>query len=404
MPKQYNLGDMKRDFFLFGHYDYAEAANALATVSEFDTVRVMRALFDMVTEDCDPDDHFCKWLAVMKFYASIMRHPQQSEPMLAPDRELMHPLALLWLGEARGGKTARLMCELAMINGYKDRVICVAVHMCAEVFWDGKWHFIDPNANYPISTMREWGDLPSIEELSLKPDILDTIPFRKHVMGPVFNRTLDGKIVSEYASFLHKNSAKYFGREYFLNRFGGDRSRPRKGITVCCKNNDFAGWEKSQSYGWEKASYTEIPTPMIPVETIPFAPQLCLPNVFYGAQTEGASLPMSFYPVEYPAYDFDADKFYIKEAASYEVRVSSSTRGWDYDYPLHERLGEAGIGDILVTRDLKKENGMMCLDIPKEKIINFDQIYIEARSFSESQTYGNEFIWPSREHVVRIAL
>jgi len=73
---------------------------------------------------------------------------------------------LLELHEGRCGHQAQVLMQLCQVAGFKARVMQLHHHRVTEVYYDGEWHFCDPDIfKHGVMIRRLDGALPSLEWL-----------------------------------------------------------------------------------------------------------------------------------------------------------------------------------------------------------------------------------------------
>ncbi|MCP4151625.1 MAG: hypothetical protein GY757_28035 [bacterium] len=365
---------------------------------------ILRGIFARVTKDVFGSSHKEKWYAVYRYLSLAFRHHPVTQPMYPDKTMVMDPLILLLLGEGRCGHVARVVTDLALANGYDARLVQLATHYVSEVRWDNKWHCIDADADFPIRQMKDnLKGFPSVAELSLNPYVLDKIAARAFRWGRHYYRTLAGQLLS-YALWypgMMLMSSIYFAEEVFRNSFSGDRSKPRKGIAYYYKKGDFNKWQNDRYYGWRDYSIETQKIPFVPLEYDLERLSVVVPTIVYQKRGK-AAFPLRFLPASVPKFNPAnvMDCYPEHEGIEYEVRVSGSSRGWDYDYRNYRYMPEYGSGDVRILRDVKKyDGGVLGCDI--ELDIAGD-IFVEVIARYETYKERGTFAWPGNEGYVRV--
>jgi hypothetical protein len=314
-------------------------------------------------------------------------------------------MMLMLLHEGRCGHQARVIVDMALVNGYEARLIQVAAHLVAEVKWAGQWHWVDADAGIPVGILRShFRELPTVVELARTPYLLDTFPARNWAWGDNARRTLDGKMVMAdiwYGTEL-STSATYFGKQIFTGIYGGRESSPA-GITYLYKKGAPAQWDNDRSWGWDDLRTEVQPVPTVPVN------YLLLPATISGPVAISAQEGHGVIPVRWTAQGRTVcDAVRVRECRldysnlGYEVRVSRATRGWDYDYRDYDFMPQSGKGDVLITRDVHKlDNFTYGINIPVHDI---PEVFIEVVPVSLDKAHSADFMWPSNELDVQVML
>ncbi len=116
-----------------------------------------------------------KWQNIISQVHPTMFNHNFQQPLYEDGTVVSDPLVLLELGSGRCGHIARLIVDIALANNYQARLVQLASHIVAEVYWDKKWHIIDADiADYPIAfSNQNW---PSVIELNANPYYIDNYP------------------------------------------------------------------------------------------------------------------------------------------------------------------------------------------------------------------------------------
>lgn len=156
------------------HYDFARLAETEERLRGVDRHIALRAIFDRVTAAAtsNRDRH----LAVLRFLHKASFH-NLIQPMYPDGRAVYDPLVLLELGEMRCGHVNRVAADLFRTHGWPVRLVQVAFHVLAEVFYDGGWHYFDGDIfGNGESVFLADGRIPSFAELGEQPDEIDALP------------------------------------------------------------------------------------------------------------------------------------------------------------------------------------------------------------------------------------
>ncbi len=395
-----------RDIFALNifAYDFEAIGRAEAAAQRIDAQLALKKLFKQITYGINEGDHRGRWLAVQKFVSLAVRHPPLTQPMYEDKTMVTHPIVLLLLGEARCGHVARLIVDIALANGYEARLVQLAAHLVAEVKYQNKWHWIDADADFPESVIEGFLDIPSVEDLSHSPYLLDNLPARGWQWSRRDQRTTENvslPLATYYPAEL-RTSSIYFGDEIFKNHFSGDVRSPRKGLQYYYKVGNPSDWQKDIYYGWNNLRMEEIDIGRVKVEFHPSKPNVLVDSIVYPAK-DVAVVRIRFFPVTMPLLVLSGGDLYAqaKLINSYEVRVSKKSRGWNYDYRNYAYMPKRGDGDVLVTRNIQNYGDSLGVDV--EVQADPHEIFIEViplidNSFTNQQV----FTWPSNELSVQI--
>ena len=170
---------------------------------------------------------------MLKFLHKATNH-NDIQPMY-PDRSMVtDPLVLLELGEARCGQVNRIAVDLWEAAGFQARLVQVAAHVSAEVFYDGGWHLCDGsiffgNGEAPI---KPDGTIPSVAELSDNPHLIDALTA---FWEPRYENAINGNLNSPYPSV------------YFFSKEKYGSLKPAHYVKTATKEQA----HRSKYYGWE---------------------------------------------------------------------------------------------------------------------------------------------------------
>lgn len=116
-----------------------------------------------------------KWQKIIKQVHLTMYNHNFQQPLYEDGTVVSDPLLLLEIGSGRCGHIARLIVDIALANGYQARLVQLASHIVAEVYWNEKWHIVDADiANYPIILPNQYW--PSVIELGLYSEYINDYP------------------------------------------------------------------------------------------------------------------------------------------------------------------------------------------------------------------------------------
>ncbi len=221
------------------------------------------------------------------------------------------PLVLLELGDMYCTQGAILGIDLFGSAGYPGRLVQLAHHQIAEIYYDGDWHYFDTDSfGNGETVLDEKGNIPSVAEMS-KGDYqkMDSLPAYQEFL--VMDCTSSSPEEKFYPSYFYFSSQAYktdVPQNYFVG-----------------KNNayDFeAGWKPV-----DKIAPDDIVTlnDLAPKFT-PTKPSLT------DVQFDPAKMTVT---VSFTASDPDHD------LAGYRVFVSAHSRGWDYNQFYGDRTAKA---------------------------------------------------------------
>ncbi len=335
-----------------------------------------------------------------------MRHPPLTQPMYEDKTMITHPLVLLLLGEGRCGHVARVIVDAALANGYQARLIQLAAHLVAEVKYDNSWHFVDANADFPIEELKKLGEIPSIVELAKNPYLIDAFPARGWEWSEHDKRGTSNFSLSHTMWYPARllTSSMYFGDQILKNLYSGNPEEPRSGLLYYYKNGTFQNWQEDKYYGWNYLnlkSELKIIEP-IPIEFFPSRPLILAPTIVY-KKGQSVKIPIRFMPVKRIHIEND-DVFNIKfdtNNIKYEARVSTQSRGWDYDFRNYRYMPKLGNGDIQrITTFKHYSDSLVGFDIELKGVTG--DIFVEVVPTPKSLEQRGTYIWPSPELHIQI--
>ena len=395
------------------HYDFNKIEEIHTEIADLDTRAILQRLFSEVTSGVPQNADTEKWLRFADFVSRRIRHPPFTQPMHADKTMITHPLVLLLLGEGRCGHVARVIVDVALANKYEARLVQLAAHIVAEVKWDGHWHFVDANADFPLESLQAiFDDLPSIQELSKTPYLIDQLPARGFMWSERDKRSITGAKIP-YVSWypgMPLTSSIYFAEQILHNKYSGDPNNPRKGIQYWHKKGTFDDWQTDQYYGWKNLILNEeqaiVP---IPTEFHPMPISISAPVIIY-ATGDDVEIPVRFFPLKRVAISGEEvfHVYYDQSKVRYEVRVSSKSRGWDYNFRNYKFMPALGKADIAIYQSVTAyDNGMLGVDVKLKgdflkQLKGETELFIEVVPKLNSLQKRGHFTWPSREVSVEI--
>lgn len=350
--------------------------------------------------------HQDKWYAVLEYFFYNMKFSYPLQPIYRNKTLVTDPVILLLLGEGRCGHIARVIVDIALANGYEARLVQLAAHIIAEVKWENKWHFIDAISHCPVQKLMETFKVwPSISALAKNPYILDTIPCLLR-RADNYYRTLNGQYIPFncwYPGILRRSSM-YFAEELFYNGVYFKENAPREGIIYYYKNGLFVDWQNDKYFGWQNLSFEIEEVPMIPIDYDFILPKLAIPQSIY-EQNNKTILPIRFTPA-YRITSNQNDIFDIKTNSDdflYEVRISSQSRGWDYDFPNYQKMPNYNKGDLgIYINEVKYfDDRILGFDLELENITGI--VYVEViAKHKKINVIDKVFAWPSEESIISV--
>ena len=280
-------------------YDFELLDDTYKKLDGLDRQKVSRHLFDSVTRDAKTPTE--KHIAVLKFLQKSSVHNPILQPMHRDKRLVTDPLVLLELGEMRCGQIARLAVDIFSAAGYKGRLVQLGGHVIAEIFYDSSWHYFDADIFGNGSTiLDEYGNVPSVVELSKNPYLIDALP---SYMELSLNGYKTGK--TPYPSYF------YFSKEAY-----------GEGKAVYYVKTATKKKERNKHYGWnDYITINDSNRRLYPMKML-YTPSI---PIFSGISVCKKPDNSRWMHIEWdPSSDPDDD------LVGYRVYVSKTSRGWSY--------------------------------------------------------------------------
>jgi hypothetical protein len=210
-------------------YDFRRLEKAEIKLANVERHQALIEIFSRITTGSG--DQREKHIALLRFLQRVSLN-WKLQPMYPDGQAVFDPLVLLELTEMRCGQVARLGVDLWAAGGGKGRIVQLANHVSAEVFYDGEWHLLEGDIwENGVVIMNEDGTIPSLEEMSLDPYRIDMLPpqywapnIAKSYSVPYlsfyfFNKkAYDGAPVQFYyktATAEEERHSKWFGWNYY---------------------------------------------------------------------------------------------------------------------------------------------------------------------------------------------
>jgi len=154
-------------------YDFELVSETYYSLSLIDRPTALVAIFNKVTAGCETE--LQRHLAMLEFLHKVSYH-NVVQPMHENGKAVFDPLVLLELNEMRCGAVARLGVDLYQSVGYDARLVQMANHVSAEVYYESRWHLLEGGLAGGGQTVVVDGVIPSVYELSHNPLLIDMIP------------------------------------------------------------------------------------------------------------------------------------------------------------------------------------------------------------------------------------
>jgi hypothetical protein len=286
------------DYSSSNESQYAKAVDIRWQLANIDRPKALLAIFNKITKGAKTDTE--KQLMVLDFIQKSSYHTS-SIASYAPGDWVYDPLVLLELGDMYCTQGAILAIDLFGAAGYPGRLVQLAHHQIAEIYYDGDWHYLDTDLFGNGETVLDNnGNIPSVAEMS-RGDYqkLDALPaFQEfNVMdctGPAANG-------DEYPSYF------YFSSQAYLTDV------PQNYYVGVDSAYDFEhSWKAVEKI----ASNDKVVLYDFPVQRTPTKP--IITNVLL--DPSHTTLTVSFKATD-PNSDLDG----------YQIFISDHSRGWDYN-------------------------------------------------------------------------
>jgi hypothetical protein len=289
-------------------YDFARLAAVEKRLAGVDRRRALLAIFQKITATATTPRE--QHLAVLNFLQQASIHNIYIQPLYPDGTMVTDPLVLLELGEMRCGQVARVAVDLFDAAGYRGRLVQLASHVVAELFYDQDWHYLDADLiSNGMTVLNPDGSIPSIAQLSRSPLLIDRL-------STCYESPKANTIPVESYAYP---SWTFCSRQAWEKMFPA--GRPRRPF-VYFKTATQEQARASRLYGWEW--YAELETPERQLHDVP---QYYAPGAPAIQQVEARRLADGSLRVVIawaPSQDGDHDM------TGYRVFVSRQSRGWNY--------------------------------------------------------------------------
>ena len=282
------------------HYDFARLAVVEEQLRGIHRRTALRALYERVTSGAETSTE--RHLAVLQFLHRASFH-NKIQPTTPDGQPVYDPLILLQLGEMRCGHSNRVAVDLFRASGMPARLVQVACHVLAEVWYDTGWHYFDADIfGNGESARLEDGRIPSLNELASRPELIDRLT--------AYWEPDHGNLVPR---------RKYYPSWFYFAAAAYQQSGVAPGYIE--KRASEAQEDVSRRYGWEH--YAIVPDPNRRLTSDHESRCTAAPPVLTAVRCE----PMA-----------DGRRLTVKwepalGAAGYRVFAGRSSRGWAYDGP-----------------------------------------------------------------------
>lgn len=155
-------------------YDFKLVNRVSQWLKKVNRDKALKFIFTRITQGCNHNNYYTH-RAIITFLHKASFH-NRVQPLHLNGLSVTDPLLLLELGEMWCGNVARLGCDIMSAGGFRCRIVQVACHQTAEVFYDNDWHLSELDlagggeaVGMPIA-------IPSVAKLSREnPHHIDTV-------------------------------------------------------------------------------------------------------------------------------------------------------------------------------------------------------------------------------------
>ena len=263
-------------------------------LSKIDRRKALESIFKKITSGSNTE--LDRHLSVLNFLYKAAHHNTYVQPMYPDGTTVFDPIVLLELGEMRCGHVARVAADLFDAAGYKVRLVQLHAHVSTEIYYDGKWHLFEADLAGGPPIMLD-GQIPSVEELSKTPFLIDKIPTRYETFLSKSKVDSDSTMYPSYFFFSKKALSPMEAAYYY-------KSATSKEI----KNSKFYGWNfyKTDNKRWSLTDFEPKWEPSLPM--------------FKDIKIKGNKFILEWEK----SHDKDNDLL------GYRVYLSEKSRGWNY--------------------------------------------------------------------------
>jgi hypothetical protein len=279
-------------------YQYQRALNIRQRLANIDRQKALLAIFNKVTKGATTNTE--KHLRLLEFIQKSS-FPTADISSYSEGDWVYDPLVLLELGDIWCTQGAILAIDLFGAAGYPGRLVQLAHHQIAEIYYDGDWHYFDTDLFGNGETVLDSkGNIPSVADMSSGEfQEIDALPAYQEFT--VMDCTSPDPEGYDYPSYY------YFSSQAYLTDV---------------PQGYYIGLDSAYNFehGW-KALDEIAPSDKVLLNDLP-AQQTPTKPIFTNVQFDPGYTTLT---VSFKATDADND------LAGYEVLVSDHSRGWDYN-------------------------------------------------------------------------
>jgi hypothetical protein len=361
------------------HYDFARLAETEARLRGVDRRTALQAIFDRVTAGANSNRE--RHLAVLRFLHKASFH-NLIQPTYPDGCAVYDPLVLLELGEMRCGHVNRIAVDLFRTHGWPARLVQVAFHVLAEVWYNGGWHYFEGDifGNGEAVTLSD-GRIPSFAELGEQTEALDALA---SYWEPDHSNKMSARR-RPYPSWF------YFGAEAYAESvvepgFIEKRATPQQESA-------------SRLYGWEFSEVIPDPSRQLRrgagPKRAPLEPRIAEVRVASDSGHRRVEI----------AWEPDAG------AAGYRTFAGRASRGWNYDgnsLPddlMHFKSGRTGWRPEMYEARYRLPNSdVACVETSRPQVVLLlppsGPVYITVMSFDTHGEAVGRRLYPMSEELL----
>lgn len=314
-------------------------------------------------------------IKIWDYLARISVHPDNINVIDENKEMLVDPVLLLETHMMQCGQIARLFCDIMSTGGAETRLVQLGGHVVAEVFYDGKYHFFDADLFNDGSFFCKNGEIPSVNQLSLKPELLDV------TYSSCF------EMYSSWRGRKTDNSVYITPSYYYFSPEAYSKVSPcyyYKTASIEQRFNKYYGWNHLET---KKAEYNLWAHKRL-LFPIPYIEKVA---------TYGGYVDIQWRAVREP-----------EKLEEYIITVSRKSRNWDYGCYLAEEDATPFLTGNFYRPEMwedmgKKPYSEVCLVKSAEPKINLSlprgEYYISICAVSKDIVNRERLIWSNEIHI-----
>jgi hypothetical protein len=281
-------------------FDFSWLNEVEQKLVKVDRPQALKAIFEIITRDARTDTE--RHLALLAFLQQAAFNSTWMQPTHENKQAVMDPLVLLELGIMRCGQVARVAADLFQAAGYPTRLVQVAHHVSAEVYY-GEWHLLEADMIQGGMAPLIEGMIPSVEKMSRAPASLDRLPFNLRV-----------KLSNE---ICHRNNSELiYPSYYFFSRHAYESSGNEPLLYYKTATPEQA--KTSIWYGWNYWRTEPDNNRLLTASPPKYEPTM--PKFKSVVIADGKA-----------KIAWEASQDYDNDLIGYRVYVSAQSRGWNYN-------------------------------------------------------------------------